>query len=432
MSRSNNPDIRSAPTTERLPTASDQQGDPNTTRSRNGERLVKKRDRRITSCTQCRDRKLRCSKDQPCLRCLDSGEDCIYVANASDLSKLPKRVVKKRKRAIKVCQNCRERKIPCNKGSPCSACLVDKLNCVYQRFHDTNTLKDEKGAEVQARVQTAKDKERISPAQRSSQTFINSGHMQLLPNTQHHHYPDSFQHGLYGHFSMPPLPPRKPHQYPQYFGNLLPFADHHTPQYEDEGYGSSISGSEMIRDLTYHAQMNTGNTGGHMHGLGIGGYINSPNANSCLQHSNYVNRMHSQAYQNTYRTFHTHSQSLPTLRTAFNEGIYQDTTHPNDIRYNSAGRHPLSSPLPSHAVFQSSPLIKEPTTPIKMSPVSYTPHMYDWWYEMVGHQVLLCVQIYRFAFDVVVNVCILDFAVRLWGDMDKNTDCDFLTTKHAY
>ena len=73
-----------------------------------------------------------------------------------------------------------------------------------------------------------------------------------------------------------------------------------------------------------------------MHGLGIGDYITSPNPKSFLQQSNYVNHIHSLVYLNTYRTFHTYSQSLPVLRAAFNEAIYQDIPHPNDIRYNLA------------------------------------------------------------------------------------------------
>lgn len=103
------------------------------------QRIVKKRDRKILSCTQCRDRKLKCDKGRPCARCEEIGEDCVYIHNASELQQAPKRNVKKRKRPISVCWTCRERKIPCDKAQPCTPCTKSGFECIYKRFDEANS-----------------------------------------------------------------------------------------------------------------------------------------------------------------------------------------------------------------------------------------------------------------------------------------------------
>ena len=100
------------------------------------QRIVKRRDRKIHSCTQCRARKLKCDKGHPCFRCQESKASCVYVDNALELEKAPQRVVKRRRRVITVCWTCRERKIPCDKGYPCTACRDAGFECIYKRFED--------------------------------------------------------------------------------------------------------------------------------------------------------------------------------------------------------------------------------------------------------------------------------------------------------
>ena len=98
------------------------------------ERVVRRRNRKITSCTHCRSKKLSCSKGHPCQRCSVSGDPCVYVDDPKDLSAAPKRIVKPRKRLIKVCWICRDRKVPCDKGFPCSSCRDAGYVCVYKPY----------------------------------------------------------------------------------------------------------------------------------------------------------------------------------------------------------------------------------------------------------------------------------------------------------
>ena len=99
------------------------------------KRVFKKRNRKIASCTNCRSRKIRCNKDPTCSHCKTKGLRCFYIEKLSDLDKAPTRVVKKRNRRVKVCLNCRERKVSCNQATPCCrACQDAGLNCTHNPF----------------------------------------------------------------------------------------------------------------------------------------------------------------------------------------------------------------------------------------------------------------------------------------------------------
>ena len=45
---------------------------------------VRRRNRMITSCLECRRRKLKCDKSQPCTNCTKSTRDCVFLAPALD------------------------------------------------------------------------------------------------------------------------------------------------------------------------------------------------------------------------------------------------------------------------------------------------------------------------------------------------------------
>lgn len=45
---------------------------------------VRRRNRMITSCLECRRRKLKCDKSHPCTNCLKNSRDCLFLAPALD------------------------------------------------------------------------------------------------------------------------------------------------------------------------------------------------------------------------------------------------------------------------------------------------------------------------------------------------------------
>lgn len=45
---------------------------------------IRRRNRMITSCLECRRRKLKCNKSQPCTNCLKFTRDCVFLAPALD------------------------------------------------------------------------------------------------------------------------------------------------------------------------------------------------------------------------------------------------------------------------------------------------------------------------------------------------------------
>ncbi|KAI9834992.1 MAG: hypothetical protein M1819_002715 [Sarea resinae] len=45
---------------------------------------IRRRNRMITSCLECRRRKLKCNKSHPCVNCSKSGRDCVFLAPALD------------------------------------------------------------------------------------------------------------------------------------------------------------------------------------------------------------------------------------------------------------------------------------------------------------------------------------------------------------
>ncbi|KAL6720470.1 hypothetical protein ACLMJK_002393 [Lecanora helva] len=236
-----------------------------TQQHRNG-RVVKTRDRKITACTQCRDRKLKCDRGRPCSNCEDKAEDCVYVTNISELNKLPKRDVKKRKRAINVCWHCRTRKIPCNKERPCSHCVEDNLVCVYKRYELMN-FEEGEACDYEPRARAAIDNEQCPVLQEPRQVVTQNTHPGTLHNNlyeppwfsgpiqtpvfqmqQDWSFKGNYQYQLplnqFHHQYLPPqsvsytLPPPPSYGHHQGLGNGLPFGNHHTRVYNDEGYNS--------------------------------------------------------------------------------------------------------------------------------------------------------------------------------------------------
>ena len=49
-----------------------------------GAPRVRRRNRMITSCLECRRRKLKCDKSHPCTNCTKSSRDCLFLAPALD------------------------------------------------------------------------------------------------------------------------------------------------------------------------------------------------------------------------------------------------------------------------------------------------------------------------------------------------------------
>ena len=50
----------------------------------NGSTRVRRRNRLITSCLECRRRKLKCDRSAPCNNCRKNGRDCLFIANTND------------------------------------------------------------------------------------------------------------------------------------------------------------------------------------------------------------------------------------------------------------------------------------------------------------------------------------------------------------
>lgn len=49
---------------------------------------IRRRNRMITSCLECRRRKLKCNKSHPCTNCVKFTRDCVFLAPALDQGKL--------------------------------------------------------------------------------------------------------------------------------------------------------------------------------------------------------------------------------------------------------------------------------------------------------------------------------------------------------
>lgn len=52
--------------------------------SANAPPRVRRRNRMITSCLECRRRKLKCDKSHPCTNCVKAARDCLFLAPALD------------------------------------------------------------------------------------------------------------------------------------------------------------------------------------------------------------------------------------------------------------------------------------------------------------------------------------------------------------
>ena len=55
-----------------------------TTVKQNGPTRVRRRNRLITSCLECRRRKLKCDRLTPCGNCTKNGRDCLFIASTND------------------------------------------------------------------------------------------------------------------------------------------------------------------------------------------------------------------------------------------------------------------------------------------------------------------------------------------------------------
>ena len=228
------------------------------------KRIVKVRDRRITSCTQCRDRKLKCSKGTPCARCRTKGEQCIYIDKAQDLHLAPKRIVKKRKRPINVCLTCRDRKIPCKKGLPCANCFEAGLDCTYRRYKRTGSPIEADGGGIEVlgvrdlhpitqpplclnvnngTVQAPPNGSRYDiPTKR--EYHVNSPHKHIMPILQHEYpQPEYRPDHPYPYLEGPPAVPLLHSHGPSQLWQAA-LSDGYNPVHDDEGYGSVGSMSD--------------------------------------------------------------------------------------------------------------------------------------------------------------------------------------------
>lgn len=58
--------------------------EPPSTTSSSGPRPIRRRMRMITSCLECRRRKLKCNKSTPCTNCLKFNRECVYLGPKLD------------------------------------------------------------------------------------------------------------------------------------------------------------------------------------------------------------------------------------------------------------------------------------------------------------------------------------------------------------
>ncbi|KAH0565131.1 hypothetical protein GP486_001482 [Trichoglossum hirsutum] len=65
------------------PISSGQDGGDDRSLPTRGER-IRRRNRTITSCLECRRRKLGCNKTHPCTHCRLHGRNCVYISTALD------------------------------------------------------------------------------------------------------------------------------------------------------------------------------------------------------------------------------------------------------------------------------------------------------------------------------------------------------------
>ena len=224
------------------------------------KRIVKVRDRKITSCTQCRDRKLRCSKESPCSRCREKGEQCIYIDKARDLHLAPKRNVKKRKRPINVCLTCRDRKIPCNKGLPCANCIESGLECAYRRYKRTgspvdaadvgtsqalgvmglnNVILPPQSLNVNLRPAQIPSSGRQNNFMVPKEEYQSHGHHQHIgPTLQHVHPLPGYQHEYHPQYVQDPYDASLTLSNGPYQLWQASLTDNYNPVHDDEGYGS--------------------------------------------------------------------------------------------------------------------------------------------------------------------------------------------------
>lgn len=61
---------------------------------------IRRRNRLITSCLECRRRKLKCDKQQPCTNCTKFSRDCLFIAPALDSASQAKLAEVKEKMGI--------------------------------------------------------------------------------------------------------------------------------------------------------------------------------------------------------------------------------------------------------------------------------------------------------------------------------------------
>ena len=87
-------------------------------------------------CQQCRQRKIKCDKGNPCRNCVMGGFNCSYVKDAGNmtLQRLPG--VSRREQP---CHKCRQRKIKCDKQTPCRNCVKDRSVCFYAPVRASST-----------------------------------------------------------------------------------------------------------------------------------------------------------------------------------------------------------------------------------------------------------------------------------------------------
>ena len=55
-----------------------------TTAKHTGATRVRRRNRLITSCLECRRRKLKCDRSAPCSNCIKNGRECLFIASTND------------------------------------------------------------------------------------------------------------------------------------------------------------------------------------------------------------------------------------------------------------------------------------------------------------------------------------------------------------
>lgn len=116
----------------------DRGGPPKSKKARTQER------RATQACSRCRQQKLRCPGDWPCVRCVKANKECDFGKGNSGNIAPPSNVTtgtaktheqqhQQERRAPQACLRCRKQKLRCLGGRPCARCVKANKGCDFSK-----------------------------------------------------------------------------------------------------------------------------------------------------------------------------------------------------------------------------------------------------------------------------------------------------------